>query len=163
MYLWKWTWKSWSWRRLDDVIHKVRESKNIKWKEKLVLRGTYISPWQLPRERGKQTYTESREGESVMRIRLSNSARQNGPLKMEINIRRRLISIANRKRRLFYRLPHSRFFTFKDWNKLSFYRSHTHTLTHRQTSHHRRCSPLSLCFFSFLFRKSFFSILGIQL
>jgi hypothetical protein len=74
-----------TWRRYPQG---KRESKHIKWKEKLVLRGTYIAMAVAKREGEANTHTQSREGESVMRIRLSNSARQNGPLKMEINIRR---------------------------------------------------------------------------
>jgi hypothetical protein len=68
-----------------------------------------------------------------MRIRLSNSARQNGPLKMEINIRRRLISIANRKRRLFIASPtpvslHSKI----EINYLFIDPTHTHSHTDKR-------------------------------
>ena len=67
----------------------------------------------LPREGGGRNEANTHrtiEGESIMRVCLSqfSIARQNGPLKMEINIRRRLISIANHKPPLYslYRLPH---------------------------------------------------------
>ena len=116
MYLWKWTGKVDQERRLYDVIHKVGNRKYYQEEEeeKNEFSGGTLSPWRGVAKRGggrnEANTHRTIEGESIMRVCLSkfSIARQNGPLKMEINIRRRLISIANHKPPLYslYRLPH---------------------------------------------------------
>ncbi len=99
MRLWKWTWTSWS-IRPGLMTLSIRYNKKEKKKSSSPLGP--LSPSQPRCRLGKKHIGKAK---SIMfRSRLSLS-RWNGPLKMEINIRRRLISIANRSS-VFLGLPH---------------------------------------------------------